>query len=137
MTQRLGIVEVDLVDLHHGEVTLAVLGRADLALHGVAGAQAEAAYLGRADVDVVSAGQVVGFHRAQIAEAVRQHFDGADTEDRLVGSRQLLEDGKHKFLAAHHGRALDTLLLGEGEQFGGLLLFEVLEIHGSSIRNGK
>ena len=133
MAQRLGIVEVDLVDLHHGEVALAVLGRADLAFDRVAGAQAELADLGRADIDVVGAGQVVGFHRAQVAEAVGQHLDGADAEDRLVGGRELLEDGEHQLLAAHHRRAFDALLLGEREQFGRLLLLEFLEIHGSSV----
>ena len=133
MAQRIGIVEVDLVDLHHGEVALAVLGGADLAFDRVAGAQAEAADLGGADIDVVGARQVVGLHRAQVAEAVGQHLDGADAEDRLVGGRHLLEDGEHQFLAAHHRRAFDALLLGESEQLGRFLYLEVLEVHGSSV----
>ncbi len=133
MAQRVGIVEVDLVDLHHGEVALAVLGRADLAFDRVAGAQAELTHLLGADIDVVGARQVVGFHRAQVAETVGDHLDGADAEDRLVGGGELLEDGEHQLLAAHHRRTLDALLFGEREQFGRLLLLEVLEIHGSSI----
>ena len=137
VAQRIGVVEVDLVDLHHGEVALAVLGGADLAFHRVAGAQAEFADLGRADIDVVGAGQVVGFHRAQVAEAVGRHLDGADAEDRLVGGRHLLEDGEHQLLAAHHRRAFDTLLLGECEQLGRFLDLEFLEVHGSSVWGGE
>ena len=133
MAQRIGIVEVDLVDLHHGEIALAVLGGADLAFDRVAGAQAEFADLGRADIDVVGAGQVVGFHRAQVAEAVGRDLDGADAENRLVGRRHLLQDGEHQFLAAHHRRAFDTLLLGEGEQLGRFLYLEFLEVHVSSV----
>ncbi len=49
-----------------------LLGAADLAFDRVAGAQAEAADLRGRDVDVVGAGQVVGFRRAQEAEAVLQ-----------------------------------------------------------------
>jgi 3-hydroxyisobutyrate dehydrogenase len=59
VAQLLGVVEVDLVDLRHGEVALAVLGCADLAFHGVAGAQAEAADLLGADLDVVGAGHAL------------------------------------------------------------------------------
>jgi hypothetical protein len=72
---------VDLVDLDQREVALAVLGRADLALDGVAGVQVEAADLARADVDVVGAGQVRGVGRAQEAEAVGQVSSDAVAED--------------------------------------------------------
>ena len=129
MAQRLGVVEVDLVDLHHGEVALAVLGRADLAFDRVAGAQAELADLGRADIDVVGAGQVVGLHRAQVAEAVGDHLDGAAAGDHLVGGGELLEDGEHQLLAAHLRGAFHALLFGEREEFGRLLLLEIFEIH--------
>jgi len=131
VAQRLGVVEVDLVDLHHGEVALAVLGRADLALDRVAGAQAELPHLGRADVDVVGAGQVVGLHRAQVAEAIGDHLDGARAGDHLIGGGELLEDGEHQLLAAHLGGAFHALFLGKCKELGRLLLLEVFEIHWS------
>jgi hypothetical protein len=109
----------------------------DLAFDGVAGAQAELTDLGRADIDVVGARQVVGFHRAQVAEAVGQHLDGAGAEDRLLGGGDLLQDGEHQFLAAHHRRAFDALLLGKCQQLGRFLDLEFLEVHGTSIRCGR
>ena len=51
----LGRLEVDGVDFDQREVTLAFLGRADLAGDGVAGAQIETADLRRRDVNVVGA----------------------------------------------------------------------------------
>jgi hypothetical protein len=72
---------VDLVDLDQGEIALAVLGRAHFAFDGVAGVQVEAADLRRRDVDVVGGRHVAGVGRAQEAEAVRQHFQGAIAED--------------------------------------------------------
>ena len=77
----LGVFEVDRVDLEQREIALAFLRAADLALDGVAGAQAEAADLRGRDVDVVGAGQVVRFRRAQEAEAVLQHLDDAFADD--------------------------------------------------------
>ena len=73
----LGVLEIDGVDLEQREIALAFLGAADVAVDGVAGAQAEAADLRGRDVDVVRAGQVVRFRRAQEAEAVGEHLDDA------------------------------------------------------------
>ncbi len=77
----LRVFEIDRVDLEQGEIALAVLGRADLALDRVAGAQAEAADLGRGDIDVVGAGQVIRLGAAQEAEAVLEHFEHARAGD--------------------------------------------------------
>src|SRR3546814_21121937 len=92
--------EIDLADLEGGEVALAVLGRADLAFHRVAGAQAEAAHLAGAHVDVVGAGQVVRFRRAEEAEAVLQDLQHPAAVDRLVVVRQLLQDRDNHVLLA-------------------------------------
>jgi hypothetical protein len=88
MPDLLRLVEIDRVDLEQREIALAVLGRADLALDRVAGAQAEAADLARADIDVVGARQVVGLGRAQEAEAVLQDLEHAVAEDRRRRSRR-------------------------------------------------
>src|SRR5207302_2756273 len=64
VTQLVGLVEIDLVDLEQREIALAILGRPDLALDRVSGAQAEAPDLARAHIDVVRTGQVVRLGRA-------------------------------------------------------------------------
>jgi hypothetical protein len=122
-------LEVDRVDLQQGEIALALLRRPDRSLDGVAGAQAEAADLARRDIDVVGPRQVVRFRRAQEAEAVLQHFQHARAGDFLVPLRELLEDGEHHVLAAQGGGVLDLQLFREGEQVGGGLVLEFLEIH--------
>ena len=97
----LGVFEVDGVDLEQGEIALALLGAPDLALDGIAGAQAEAADLRWRDVDVVGAGEIVGIGRAQEAEAVLQHFDHAGAGNINVARRELLQNGEHQLLLAH------------------------------------
>ena len=119
----LRILEIDGVDLEQGEIALAFLGAADRAVHRVAGAQAEFADLRGRHVDVVGSGQVVRIGRAQEAEAVLQHLDDARADDLDLARRQLLEDGEHELLLAHRARVLDLELLGEGDEFGGVLDF--------------
>ena len=122
--ERFRRLEVDAVDLQHREVPLAILGRADLAFHRVAGAQAEAPHLGRGDVDVVRPGQEVRLRRAEIAEAIRQDLERAFPVDRLLVLGERLEDAEHHVLLAQRGRVLDPHLLGEGEEVGGALGLE-------------
>ena len=122
----LGVLEVDLVDLEQREVALALLGAADLALDGVAGAQREAPDLRGRHVDVVGARQVVGVGRAQEAEAVLQHLDHAGADDVGLLGGQLLEDGEHQLLLAHGAGVLDPGLLGEAQQLRRGLGLEVL-----------
>ena len=112
----LGVLEVERVDLEQSEVTLAFLGAADMAVDGVAGAQAEAADLRWRNVDVVGAGQVIGFRRAQKAEAVRQNLDHAFTDDIGFAGGELLEDAEHQLLLAHRRGVLDLKLFREGDE---------------------
>ncbi len=81
---RVGRLEVDRLDLDQGEVALALAWRTDLAAHGVAGAQVEAANLGRRDVDVVRAREVARFGRAQEPVAVRHHLQDTLREEQAV-----------------------------------------------------
>src|SRR3546814_8430340 len=115
-------------DLEESEVALAVLGRADLPLHRVAGAQAEAAYLAGAHIDVVRSGEKVRFRRAQEPEAVLQYLQHAAAVDRLVVFRQVLEDREHHILLAQGARILDFQLLGEGQEIGRTLGFQFLKV---------
>ncbi len=88
------VLEVDRVDLEQGEVALALLRAADMAVEGVAGPQAEAADLRGRYVDVVRSRQIVRFRRAQKAEAVGENFDDAFADDVGLAHRQLLEDAR-------------------------------------------
>jgi len=113
------VLEVDAVDLEKRKIALCVLGRADFALDGVARAQAELADLARRYVDVVRSGEIIGFRRAQKAEAVRQNFQNAIAVDGffLLGLR--LQDGEHHFLLAHRSGVFNMHFFGKSQQFGG------------------
>src|SRR5919107_189110 len=128
-----GGLEVDGLDLDEREVALALLGRADLARDGVAGAQVELADLRRADVDVVGAGQVVVLGRAQEAEAVGQGFEYALGEDEaaLLGLRG--EDFEDELLLAHAGRAGHVEVFGDLSQLGDGHLLERGEVEGAPL----
>ena len=125
----LGLFEIDRVDLEKGEIALAVFRGADVAVDGVAGAQAEAADLRGRDVDVVGAGQVVRFRRAQEAEAVGEHFDHAFADDVDFLRGELLQDREHQLLLAHGRGVLDLMFFSKGEELGRILGLEVLEFH--------
>ena len=120
----LGPVEVDVVDLEQRKVALAVLGRADLAGDGVAGAQGEAADLAGGDIDVVRAGQVGGVRGAQKAEAVRQDLQHAVAGDVLAAFGLGLEDGEDQVLFAGAADAFDLHGLRQLDQFGHRRLFQ-------------
>ena len=110
------IFEIERIDFEQCEVALAFLRAANVAVDGVAGAQAETADLRRRDVDVVRARQIIRFRRAQEAEAVRQHLDHAFADDVGFARRELLEDAEHQLLLAHRRRVLDLELLGERDK---------------------
>ena len=113
LARPFGRLEVDRFDLDQREVALAVLRRANLARHGVAGVQVELADLRRRHVDVVGARQVVVVRRPQEPEPVGQHLEHAFREDEpaLFGAR--LQDLEDQLLLAHAGRAGHVELLGD------------------------
>ena len=112
----LGVFEIDGGDLEKGEIALAFLGGANRTFGGVAGTQAETADLGRGNVDVVGAGQVVGFRGSQEAKTVLQDFHDALAGDLNLAVGQLLEDGEQHVLLAHGRRILDFQFLGKSQQ---------------------
>ena len=114
-----GRLEIDFIDLDQREIALAILGRADFAVHRIARAQRKAPDLGGGDVDIFRAGQVIGFRVAQKAETVGQNFQRAVAMDRLVVLRERLEDREHHVLLAQLGRVLDLQLLSEVEKIRG------------------
>jgi hypothetical protein len=86
--------------------------------------QVEAADLRRADVDVVGAREVRGVGRAQEAESVGQHFEGAVAEDGFALLRLVLEHREDEVLLAHPVGAVDAGGGRRFEQFGNV---EVLQ----------
>ncbi len=122
-------VEVDLLDLEQREVALAVLGRADLAGDGVAGAQAEAPDLARGDVDVVRAGQVGAVGGAQEAESVLQDLQHPVAVDVLSLLRLCLEDGEDEVLLAGSCHAFDIHGLSQLDQLGDRHFLQFGQVH--------
>ena len=107
------VLEIDRVDLQERKITLAVLGRADVAVDGVTGTQSKPADLRGGDVDVVGTRQVVRLRRAQKTEAVGEHLDHAFTNDVGFAHGELLEDTEHQLLLAHGAGIFHRELLGE------------------------
>ncbi len=126
----LGIVEVDRRHPGQREIALAFLGSANLALDRVAGAQAEAADDRRRHIDVVRTGEIIGLGRAEEAEAVVQHLDGARTHDLDPILGLDLQDREHEVLLAHRRRAFDTHLLGHCNEVGWGLFLQFFQMHG-------
>jgi hypothetical protein len=135
VADRLGVVEIDLDESDQGEIALAVLRPADLALDSVAGAKAELTDLVGRHVDVVRAGQIVGIGGAEEAEAVLQHLDRAHAHDLLAVLGLDLEDGEHQLLLAQGRGALDPQFFGHGHQIGGGFLLQVFEMHRNTRKN--
>ena len=129
------VFEVDRFDLDEREVALAILGRANLAGNGIAGAEVELANLRRRDVDVVRAREIVVFRRAQEAEAVRQAFQHSFGEDQPVLFRLGAEDLEDQLLLAHARRAGNVQFLGDFRQVGDVLVFQFCKANAHRFRS--
>ena len=102
----LGVDAVDRFDAQQAPVLLAVLGRADDAADAIAGAQAEAAHLAGADVDIVGAGHQAA--PAHEAEAVVDDVEDAGRVDLSAALDLALEDPLDEVVLAHLGRVGDV-----------------------------
>ena len=124
--QLVRILVVDRLDAQQREVTLVLLGRANLARHRGAGPQAEAANLAGRDVNVVGAGQVVIVGAAEEAEAVGQDLQRPLAEHQAVELHALLEDLE------------DQVLLLDARDFGEVFLAGLLDQlrHGHPLQLG-
>ena len=119
VTNRVGLVEINLGDALECEIAFTVLGPANLALDRIAGTQAVAADELGNDVDVVGAGEIVRLGAAQEAEAVVEDFDRAHTHDLGARFGADLEDREHQVLLAQRRGALNAHLFGHRDEFGG------------------
>ncbi len=122
------VFEIERIDLEQREVAFAFLGAADVSVDGVTGAQSEPADLRGRNVDVVRAGEIVGFRRAQKAETVRQYFDDTLADNVGLAGGELFENAEHQFLFAHGRSVLDFELFGKGNEFGWSSWFLVLGV---------
>ena len=132
VANRVGIVEIDLVERRQRKIALALARCADLALDRVAGTQAPFADLVGRDVDIVGAGKIVRLGAAQEAETVLQHFDGADPHDLFFVFfvfGELAQNAEHQVLPPHGRSALDPQFFGHRDQVCRGFLFQVLEMH--------
>ncbi|EKY03949.1 hypothetical protein HMPREF9120_02515 [Neisseria sp. oral taxon 020 str. F0370] len=116
-----GMVAVDGVEVHQGEVAFVVFRHAHGAFDGVAGVQVEAADLVGRYVNIVGAGEVGGVGAAQETEAVGQDFQCARAGEVLSLLHQLAHDGEDEVLFAQAVGAFDAELFGLFEQFGDVL----------------
>ena len=133
VADRFGIVVVDADQLGDREIAFAILGRADLALDRVAGAQAPFADLVGRNVDIVRPGEVVRLGAAQEAEAVGQHFQHAVAEHLLAGLGALLHDREHQLLLAQARDVLDLQGFAHLDQLRDVLGFQFGQVHGSGL----
>ena len=118
------VFEIDRLHLEQGEIALPLLGGADLAGDGVAGAQVEAADLGRRDVDVVGPRQIVVVLGPEEPEAVRQDLQDAAAGDDAVLLHLGLQDGEDELLLAHPRGAFHVQVPGQGGQVVDLLVLQ-------------
>src|SRR5437899_1186942 len=80
------------LDLEQREEPFLVLGRANLARDQVAGLQIKPAYLGRRDVNILGARQIIETLRAQEAKALGQDFQHALGKKDAAAFGVLLQD---------------------------------------------
>ena len=125
----LRLLEVDAAHIGQREVALAVLRGDDRAFDRITGADVGLLQNFGADIDVVGAGQIVRFRRAEEAEPIREHFEHALARDLDFAVCQFLEDGEQHVLRPHRGGVLDLELLGIGKEFLRRLRLEFAQSH--------
>jgi hypothetical protein len=124
---------VDLVELGQREIAFAVLGRTDLALDRVAGAQVEAPDLRGRHVDVVRPREIRGVRRAQEAESVRQHFECAVATDRFAPACTVAQQREDEFLLAQPVCPFDARFCGHLQQFADVQGLEFGQMKGGNV----
>jgi hypothetical protein len=123
------LVAVDALHLEQRQVPLALLGRAHLPQHRVAGAQVEALDLAGRDVDVVRAVQVVPVLRAEEAVPFRENLQHALAPEHDLGVQQVLLDAVDKVLLAEPRVVRDVEPFGHLVQLGDALGFYGCDVH--------
>ncbi len=124
---RFRVFEIDRVDLEQGEVTLTLARAAHGTVDSIARAQAETTDLRRGNIDIVRTRKIVGVRAAQEAEAVRQDFQHARSNDLDFFVGEGLQDGEQQVLLAQIAGVLDVQALGEGDQVFWCLLVQFLQ----------
>ena len=122
------LFEIDRVDFDQREVTLAFLGRTNLAGDRIASAQIETANLRRRDVNVVGTGKIVVLGGAQEAETIRQTFEHAFREDQSAFLGLSLQDLENQFLFAKTGCIEHAHFFRDGVEIKNAFVFEFHQI---------
>src|ERR1700686_5293797 len=94
------------------------LSGTNLAGDGVSGAEIEFADLRRRNVDVVRAGKVVVFRRAEKTESVGETFEDAFRKDQTIFLRLSAENLEDQLLFAHAAGAGNIQFLGDLGEVG-------------------
>ena len=113
----LGLVRVFCVhclNLEQREKALLVLGRTNLAGDEIAGLQVKTANLGRRDINILGAGEVIETAGAQEAEALRQYFQNTFREQNPGALGIFLQKLKNQFVFPHGAEIFDTHFTGLG-----------------------
>jgi hypothetical protein len=119
---------VDVIHLEEREVPLVVPRGPHGALHGVAGAEVEAANLRGGDVDVVRAGEVVVIRRAKEAEAVGEALQHPVGLHLALAGGVGLEEREDELLLAQARGVFDVELARHGDELGHRLLLQFAEV---------
>ena len=130
---ELRVLEIDGFNLEQREVALAFLGRPDMAGHRVPGPQIEPPDLGRRNIDVVRAGQVVVARGPEEPETVRQDFQDALAVDEAVLFGLGFQDFEDELLLAERARAHDIQAARDFGQIVDRLRLEIVQVEDRSL----
>ena len=126
---RIGFAEVDLINLEHREVALAVLRCAYFAGNAVAGAQIESPDLTRRDIYVIGSGKIRAVGGAQKAEPVLQNFQCAFAVNVFAGLRLFPHYRGDDFLLACACSIFQAHFTGHIDEVADWLGFQFFKIH--------
>ena len=100
------------LDLEQGEETLFVLGGADLAGDQIPGLKVEAPDLGRRNIDIFRAWQIIEALRAEKTEPFRQHFQHTFRKKHAGTLGVFLQDVEYYLVLPHGSKVLDPEIAG-------------------------
>ena len=129
----LRVLTIDRLDAEQREVSLRLLGRADLSLHHVAVSQAEPANLAGADVDVVGAWEVVVLRAAEEPEPVGKDFQYAFAVHQAVLANPAAQDLEDQVLLLKPDVILNAFLTSDLVQTMDIHRLQILDIQLSAL----
>ena len=126
------VLAVDRLYLQQRQILLALLGRPDLAGHGVTRSHVEALDLRRGDVYVVWAVEVVPILTAEEAVAFRQNLENSLAAKDDIRVEEVLLDAKDQVLLSKARVVVDAQLLGHLVKVGDGFGLQFCNVHGTN-----